>query len=117
MPRAPKACLVCGRRTSGGSRCDVHQAREDARQQARQWYRAVYGTGVYQSNRRIRMAKAGGQCERVIQDVRCIARAVECHHTMPLSTARSLDEALAFSRWELLEAVCARHHPGAHGNR
>lgn len=118
----PKPCLDCGARTRGGSRCDRHQPIEDARRAAQvealhrgHWYR-VYQTEVYRTARRIRMVKAGGQCERVIGDVRCSAPAVEAHHVHPLSSCRDLAEALAFSRWEYLEAVCAQHHPGAHGN-
>jgi hypothetical protein len=84
---------------------------EDARVHEPQWYRAVYQTEAYRTARRIRFAKAGGRCERVINDVRCPAPAVEAHHVHPLSSCRDLGEALAFSSWEYLEAVCFTHNP------
>jgi hypothetical protein len=75
------------------------------------WWRQVRSSAFYRANRRIRIRKAGGQCERVIDDVRCPAPATEANHTIPLATARSLAEAIELSRWELLEAVCPSHNP------
>lgn len=58
------------------------------------------------------MRQAGRRCERILPSgERCPAPAEETNHVIPLSTARSLEEALALCAPENLEAVCRRHHP------
>jgi hypothetical protein len=109
--RIRRPCLDCGR-TADGTRCDGCAAIYEAKRQARQPYRAVYGSPEYHSARRIRIKRAGGRCERILPGgTRCPRHAVETHHTIPLSSAGSYEEALALCRWELLEATCYSHNP------
>ena len=106
-----RPCLDCGR-PSRGSRCPEHAAEHERERQARQPYRAAYRSDVYRENRRIRLARAGYRCERVLPDgSRCTHAAVETHHVIPLSTARSYGEALRLCDWRNLEALCRTHHP------
>lgn len=97
-----KTCIDCGARIASGSRCATHDLNISA----------VYGSALYRSNRAIRMQYAGGRCERILpNDGRCPEDATEAHHTVPLATARSIEEALELSDWRLLEAVCSDHNP------
>ncbi len=110
--RIGRPCLDCGRRTTNGSRCERCAGPVELERQSRQVYRAAYGSPEYASARRIRLRRAGYRCERILPDgTRCTASAEETNHTIPLSSARTYEEAIAFCRWELLEAVCVPHHP------
>lgn len=110
--RIGRPCIDCGVSTTNGSRCPRCAGPVEAERQSRQPYRAAYASPEYASARRIRLRRAGYRCERILPDGRrCPKPAEECNHTIPLSSARSLDEAIALCRWELLEAVCFPHHP------
>ncbi len=112
MSRILRPCLVCGRPTRRGSRCPRHAAEAERRRQARQLYRLAYASPEYRTARAIRMRQAGGRCERILPSgERCSLPAEETNHVVPLSAARSLEEALSLCSVENLEAVCRRHHP------
>src|SRR5438552_1345041 len=107
--RIGKPCIDCGRTTSGGSRCPKHEEEHETERQARQWYRAVYESPEYRRARAARKRMAGGQCEAIVElgppngaQARCPAPGVEAHHLYPLSTARTLEEALALCTVEKL---------------
>lgn len=58
------------------------------------------------------MERAGGRCERILASgARCPELATEANHTIALATARTFEEALNLSDWQLLEAVCFDHNP------
>lgn len=109
--RIPRPCLDCGRKTRNGTRCVPCSGPVEAARQARQPYRVVYRSRVYRRNRAIAIRKAGGRCVRVVDGERCIYPAQETNHRIPLSTARSLEEALALCSESNLEPVCWRHNP------
>jgi hypothetical protein len=109
-----RPCLDCGRTIRGGkgSRCRDCARKAEATRQSRQPYRAAYDSPEYRSAREVRMRAAGGRCEWIRPDgSRCPDPAVETHHTIPLSTARSYDEAIALCVPELLRATCFIHNP------
>jgi hypothetical protein len=107
-----RPCVVCGRRTYTGSRCEVHAAQLEATRQARQPYRAAYRSAEYRAARRRRLDLAAGRCEFVDEaGVRCPRAASETHHVIPLSSAMSYDLALALCTPVNLRAVCHRHNP------
>jgi hypothetical protein len=106
-----RPCLDCGTPT-GATRCLQCSGPFEARRQARQPYRAAYGSAKYREARRIRIIMAGEQCE--FYDgfgQRCHRPAVETHHMIPLSSARSLEEALELCSVTNLRAVCFGHNP------
>lgn len=104
----PKPCLRCRRPTDGGSYCSRCEPRV---RRAAQPYRRAYSSSIYQANRAIRMKRARGRCEAVVDGARCENAASETHHVIPLSQARSYEEALALCDWPNLRAVCWRHNP------
>ncbi len=110
-----RPCIECGRPTTG-SRCRLHAVPIERARQARQVYRAAYLSVEYRTARGRRLRQAGWRCERILPSgARCGRPAGETHHTVPLSEARDYEEALAFCRVELLEAVCSEHNPrGGH---
>ncbi len=115
MERRPvrilRPCIDCGRPTAG-SRCPKHAAERERERQARQPYRRAYESSIYRENRRIRLKRAGNRCERIVDDGRrCPNAASETHHVIPLSAAKSYEEALALCDWRNLRAVCWRHNP------
>lgn len=75
------------------------------------------GRREYHAARKVTLERAGGRCERVIDRVRCSVLARKTNHIVPLSTARSMDEALALCLPGNLEAVCLRHNPRGGWNR
>lgn len=123
-----RPCIDCGR-PAAGTRCAIHEAEHERRRQARQPYRAVYSSAFYQRERLARIRMAGERCEALVEValvaagfgipaepysvelVRCDGVAQEAHHTIPLSTAISYEEALAFCHRRHLRAVCWRHNP------
>ena len=110
--RIGRPCLDCGQRTTNGSRCPRCAGPVELERQARQPYRLAYASPEYASARRIRLRRAGYRCERLLPDgTRCPAPAAETNHTIPLSSSRTYEEAIALCRWDLLEGVCFEHHP------
>lgn len=108
----PKPCVDCGRRTIGGSRCGRCAPRAEVRRQLRQPYRIAYFSPEYRRARARRLRRAGGRCEAILSDgTRCLKIAQETHHLTPLSTARSLRQALALCTEANLRAVCVQHNP------
>jgi hypothetical protein len=109
--RIRRPCIVCGASTIG-SRCPRHAIDVERARQARQPYRAAYFTPFYRRERAAVLKRSGGQCERVeAGGIRCTNPALETGHRVPLSTARSLQEAIALCDRGNLEAVCWRHNP------
>jgi hypothetical protein len=75
-------------------------------------YRLAYSSAFYREQRSIRLRRAGYRCEAILANgERCPATAMETHHVDPLSTARSLEEAIAMCNWRNLRAVCRPHNP------
>jgi hypothetical protein len=75
-------------------------------------YRQAYASAFYREQRRIRIRHAGYRCEAILATgERCPATPVETHHVDQLSTARSLEEAIAMCDWRNLRAVCWPHNP------
>jgi hypothetical protein len=110
-----RPCQACGIPTTG-VRCSLCQGKAEAARQARQPYRAAYESPEYRKSRIAARRRSGGRCEAVdAAGARCPSPATEAHHTVPLSTARSLDEAIALCRPELLRDVCHRHNPRGPG--
>lgn len=110
--RIGRPCVDCGRPTASGSRCPSCAEPVEAARQARQIYRAAYASPEYRTARRQAMRAAGGRCVRILPTgERCPARAQETNHRIPLSTAQTVEEAIALCRAELLEPVCFPHHP------
>ncbi len=111
-----RRCLRCGRRTTA-SRCSECRAKLELERQSRQPYRAAYSSPEYRAARRITLQRAGGRCERILPDgSRCPRPAEETNHRIPLSAARSLEEALALCVEANLEAVCFDHNPRGPNN-
>lgn len=106
-----RTCLDCGREIATGSRCrDDERAREQGRNLAEPW-RAAYSSAVYRENRAAVIAEAGGICTRVLPNGRCRIEATEANHIIPLSTARSFEEAIRLCDKANLEATCSVHNP------
>ena len=103
----PKPCIRCGR-PSAGSYCSPHEEQIRA---ASMPYRRAYNSAIYRENRRIRMDHAKDRCEAMVGEARCPAAAAETHHVIPLSSARTYEEALALCDWRNLRAVCWPHNP------
>jgi hypothetical protein len=103
-PRIGRRCLNrrCARTTYSGSYCPEHAA---SSRLERQPYAAAYWTPEYHAARRARLELAGYRCET------CGAPAEETHHVIPLSSARTLAEAVALCTVENLRAVCFDHNP------
>jgi hypothetical protein len=114
--RIRRPCIVCGRSTDRGSRCPRHALDAERQRQARQPYRFAYFTPVYRRERAAALERSGGRCERIREDgTRCPLPALETNHRVPLSSARSRDEALALCDRSNLEATCWRHNPRGPG--
>lgn len=94
----------------------MHAAALERARQTRQPYRAAYFSSAYRSARRERLAQAGGRCEAILPDgTRCQRKAEEVHHVVPLSQARSCEEAELLCTPSNLRAVCRDHHPRGGG--
>ena len=109
--KLPRPCIECGRKTRNGTRCTACAPIKERQRQARQWYRFAYRTPTYRTNRAIAIRRAGGRCVREVDGERCRYPAQETDHRIPLSTARSPDEAIALCDWRNLDPVCWRHNP------
>jgi hypothetical protein len=106
-----RPCIKCGR-PSPNSRCRRHTEEKELERQARQPYRAAYFSPEYRVARAARIRAAGGRCEAIDElGARCPLPAQETDHIMPLSTARSLGEAIALCVVTNLRAVCVEHNP------
>jgi 5-methylcytosine-specific restriction endonuclease McrA len=110
--RIGKPCVRCGRRTEGASFCPEHAAELFAERDRRQTYREAYRSPEYRRARRAVFRRAAGRCEHVDgYGNRCDEPAVEAHHVVPLSSATTIEEAVALCTAANLAAVCYRHNP------
>lgn len=108
-----RVCIDCGRLTNGTTRCPTHARDHEQRRQARQWYRIAYTSPDYRRARNHVRRRAKGRCEAILDTgERCPQPGTEAHHDTPLSTARTLAEALAIAAdTDRLFWVCAPHNP------
>ena len=89
----------------------------EAARDSDEWWRDAYRSPEYHEARKVTLERAGGRCERVTDGNRCPASAREANHIRPLSTARSMDEAITLCDPANLEAVCKDHNPRGGWNR
>ena len=138
MTGLPRACLVCGRKTSGASKCPDHAGQHYAHKVAcrvcglpgpkswcpdhdpilgpkteaerldRQPWRQGYRDPAYHRERAAARKRAGGRCEKCGRS----DRPLECDHIVPLSSARDLDELRALNRRDNLAILCDLCHRG-----
>lgn len=132
----PRACLVCGKRTTLGSRCAQHAGQQYAtptsctvcgrrsaksycpehdpfaeglseeQRQARQWWRQGYSLPSYRRARTAARRRARGYCERCGRQ----AERLEADHIVPLSKAATIADLDRLNVPENLAMLCIPCH-------
>lgn len=111
-----RPCIRCGAPTDR-SYCPQHELDAEAERDVQEWWREAYRSPEYHEARKVVLEAARGRCVRQVDGLRCTAPARETNHIVPLSTARSMDEALVLCAPANLEAVCRNHNPRGGWNR
>jgi hypothetical protein len=107
----PQSCTICGRRCRGPY-CPDHaflaqaSRRTNAEREAAQPWRAGYRDPNYHREKAAAKRRANGHCE----SCGVPSGHLECHHVIPLSTARNLDELRALNHRDNFKMLCETCH-------